>query len=718
MSRALNKGANLFLLVLYSMSIAYLMAQSFGCSLGAAFPLWLGLLCLCLWIASSFRHGIFLGFPPAVLALYLIWRIYGGELALELTDLLDKFTGAYFEHFYAAGSSYVFLNAVNSHTASFLFLAFLLAAYMATALSSPSARVSLGFIGSLPLFAACLAVNGRPGILPVLGLLLFWLLLILGGDKFDPVGNQGRAVFAGTLPAVLLLTAGLLFFGPERYSYSQEDISLSQRFDRLGAALSRWLGEKAGELDLVPPADSAPDNGGDELPDHGSLGSEAEPLDLEAAANRDDLDTVYLEFKTEQDGHIYLRGRSYGEYTGTGWLPAEEGSPADSLPFTAAAAAAAGGQSYEMELSLSFPGECMLIPYYSLLSDGDSFVPSGGEMGYSLKYVVYPASLQGLQLPEEYAQAELAYREYARDVYTRLPQETGEAVRAIAAGAGLVPESPGIIQEVASYIQTLVPYDIGTLPYPSDDFALYFLQEAESGYCVHFATAAAVMYRSLGIPARVTEGFLAQSEPGSFSQVRGENAHAWVEVYVDGTGWLPVEVTGSSGDVQPAPASPIPAVQSPEDSGETVPSSSPTAPTEPSPALPVGIIGTGPEVEEPAGQKLPRLLPALLLPAILVSALPLWRFLRLSARKRSIYQKDGSRAAVAILGWARQAAPFGQAVPREITDTAEKASFSRHTISREELIVCRKLLEKQLHDSFDPASPFKKFIFKYIKALI
>lgn len=79
-----------------------------------------------------------------------------------------------------------------------------------------------------------------------------------------------------------------------------------------------------------------------------------------------------------------------------------------------------------------------------------------------------------------------------------------------------------------------------------------FLQEVKEGYCVQFATAAAMLLRSMGVPARYVEGYIAPSfrrseEPGRagnyISDVRDYNAHAWIEVYAEGIGWMLYETT-------------------------------------------------------------------------------------------------------------------------------------------------------------------------------
>jgi len=110
------------------------------------------------------------------------------------------------------------------------------------------------------------------------------------------------------------------------------------------------------------------------------------------------------------------------------------------------------------------------------------------------------------------------------------------------------------------YLYSLVP---GTTP-EGEDFVDYFLFTQKKGYCTYFASAAALIYRSLGIPARYVTGYVVQPDDifagsvingrqaGWENSVRARritvsdaNAHAWVEVYIDGFGWYPVEVTTS-----------------------------------------------------------------------------------------------------------------------------------------------------------------------------
>ncbi len=84
-----------------------------------------------------------------------------------------------------------------------------------------------------------------------------------------------------------------------------------------------------------------------------------------------------------------------------------------------------------------------------------------------------------------------------------------------------------------------------------------FLFEKRTGHCEYFASAMVLMLRSQGIAARVVGGFLG-AEANSledFYVVRNSNAHAWVEAYVPGRGWLTFDPTPPAGRPIGAPSS-------------------------------------------------------------------------------------------------------------------------------------------------------------------
>ena len=78
----------------------------------------------------------------------------------------------------------------------------------------------------------------------------------------------------------------------------------------------------------------------------------------------------------------------------------------------------------------------------------------------------------------------------------------------------------------------------------ADDPTADFLFGDRTGYCVHFAHAAAFLMRARGLPARVAAGYAATEAArgnGSALLLRAGDAHAWPELYLDGIGWVPFD---------------------------------------------------------------------------------------------------------------------------------------------------------------------------------
>jgi hypothetical protein len=87
---------------------------------------------------------------------------------------------------------------------------------------------------------------------------------------------------------------------------------------------------------------------------------------------------------------------------------------------------------------------------------------------------------------------------------------------------------------------------------PPDDSIEYFVFESKKGYCASYATAMTLMARAVDLPARYVEGFSAyeMTDTGAFL-VRDGHAHAFVEVYIPGAGWLTFDPTVPSYKVMP-----------------------------------------------------------------------------------------------------------------------------------------------------------------------
>ena len=68
----------------------------------------------------------------------------------------------------------------------------------------------------------------------------------------------------------------------------------------------------------------------------------------------------------------------------------------------------------------------------------------------------------------------------------------------------------------------------------------------KQGFCQYYAPTMAVLLRDLHIPTRIVEGFLPGERTGDTEVIRDNNAHAWVEVYFPGYGWIPFDPTGAN----------------------------------------------------------------------------------------------------------------------------------------------------------------------------
>lgn len=176
---------------------------------------------------------------------------------------------------------------------------------------------------------------------------------------------------------------------------------------------------------------------------------------------------------------------------------------------------------------------------------------------------------------EEQAEYLTAYQEECYNNYLQIPDDIRPVLEFYQDEIGTGSSLSEQIALIRRFLTTNYTYDMspGTTP-RGEDFVTYFLGTQKKGYCAHFASAATLLFRSYGIPARYVEGYVAsQSAISERAQATeydvddffsGENilgtsnvveveindgdAHAWVEVFIDGFGWMPVEVTPPSSD--------------------------------------------------------------------------------------------------------------------------------------------------------------------------
>lgn len=97
-------------------------------------------------------------------------------------------------------------------------------------------------------------------------------------------------------------------------------------------------------------------------------------------------------------------------------------------------------------------------------------------------------------------------------------------------------------------------YDLRTAPASSENALTDFLFRGKRGYCEQFASAMAVLLRSVGIPSRVAVGFTPGEREGNQRVITTEDAHAWVEAFFPGQGWVTFDPTPLSDDRAPTPS--------------------------------------------------------------------------------------------------------------------------------------------------------------------
>ncbi|MHB8500231.1 MAG: transglutaminase TgpA family protein [Candidatus Acidiferrales bacterium] len=140
----------------------------------------------------------------------------------------------------------------------------------------------------------------------------------------------------------------------------------------------------------------------------------------------------------------------------------------------------------------------------------------------------------------------LDYPEDVRDTYLQLPAELDpripELARQITERAKNSFDKTVVVE---NYLRSHFAYTLNLTGKPGGDPLAHFLFETRAGHCEYFASAMAIMLRTLGMPTREVNGFL----PGEYNDlagdyiVRASDAHSWVEVYFPGTGWMTFDPT-------------------------------------------------------------------------------------------------------------------------------------------------------------------------------
>ena len=488
------------------------------------------------------------------------------------------------------------------------------------------------------------------------------LLLLTGSVRRDDIGQGSRLIALTALPVMLAMA--LLFLAIPQEGYVNRSKEIQERILSWVEGIPQMMESTVEDLTL------------------NLQGSEQQQINLRNVGARIQQTYAVMDVTAERSGMLYLRGQDYDTYSGIGWSAASNRT--ETFVYES-------GAAETVTISTRSLWDILYLPYYPA---GETTL-TGGMMAneddlqsYTVTRSVLPDSWRE-NIPaggdDETADVQFFGSTAERLRYVTLPGETELGAQAIL--KDILPEGASraeTAEAIAAYVRSSAEYDLATHRMPSGetDFALWFLEDSQTGYCVHFATAAAVLLRAADIPARYVTGYLAEAKAGETVTVTAGNAHAWAEYFEPDLGtWVVLEATPADELEEEASVAATKAE-------ETVPPE-PETPSPPAQAEETAIVPT----QEDAQQKpavdfrwLGRLAKNLLIAAVMLCAIALQRTLRLILRHRA--RGRGSENARAMACWRETellAKLLKEEPPEELELLAQKAKFSQHALSEEEL---------------------------------
>lgn len=420
-------------------------------------------------------------------------------------------------------------------------------------------------------------------------------------------------------------------------------------------------------------------------------GTADERVNLKSVGPKQYQMNIVMEVTAQESGPLYLRGQIYDGYDGLSWSSSGDSDIGENYLLRS--------ESLELTVETKRAQELLYLPYVSYYPLEKGKVENAEKLKhYTVTYTPLaqydqswdrirqenPQELKRfLQLPEATKQQALQW----------LPEQTDSSAGSMWRYA----------QAVAKVVRDSAQYDLRTqsMPGGETDFALWFLEESETGYCIHFASAAAVLLRAAGIPARYVTGYMVSARAGETVRVYQKDAHAWVECYIAGIGWRVLEATPADG-TSPVPQEtvqqPTEIQTAPTEPGDVPQDSQPPQVTRPQVQQPnqsTSPIGGVDGPDQPEKQKLPAWLGTAVWILLAVAAVPFQWQLRLWLRRKRFARGDTNRQAlVRFREIARHCRILRRSPEKEMILLAQKAKFSQHTITAEELAQMDAWLEK------------------------
>ena len=347
--------------------------------------------------------------------------------------------------------------------------------------------------------------------------------------------------------------------------------------------------------------------------------------------------------------------------------------------------------------------------------------------------------------------AEQEYRLFMYDKYTQLPKGTKEKILGLMkqdkqlngffkkdlTSSYFYSSVNDIANAVKKYLGSSCYYTLSPEKTPKgEDFVNYFLTKSHAGYCVHFATSAAVMLRAMGVPARYAEGYIVTSGDylttgaDGWANIRDSRAHAWVEIYEPGLGWQPFDVTPGfnpnrnlTQDNNPVNRPPVSNAEAGSVQAEsTAPSEPETVSSQPAETGSLPALSSS-AAEEPKGNPdfTASAVPFVLIivsAALLFVCMTLKRRIALMHRSKLFALADVNKAAIAIYAYLNELEKFGGEISAEVNDTALKARFSREGITEAERKMMADFARQTARRCYERLPKLGRFKFKYIDNLM
>lgn len=520
-------------------------------------------------IALRIPKGGWIGLGLMVLwGLHFWWKDYLQDMKVLLHILFSHYRAAYgwtLPDFLVGITETEVTFAVTSLAA----VCTMIAGFCLQAASGTGAIIAL----VLPLLPCLVVTDTVPATVWLFAMfVLIGLLLITNHVRKVEPRQAGRLTALMLIP--ILLACSLLFIINPRDSYDKasDEETFGGRVLELLDKLPFVSVDENGDLSLdfgsMPPLGSLPSfgtlppftvgSGGNITPtfilDPSIVDIFKDSVSLGNAGPRNPANVNVMSIVTDFRGTLYLRERGYDIYTGISWD--SSGQIQDVY-----ADSAFLSTSHDVQITTYWAHSNYFLPYYQnpghALEDGHLPNP-----GLETTYTLYANTLISTWQDAWDILNGTPLNQLAADAdFTALPDATRLQAQAILAQIGIT-ENLTVVQaaeRIRNYVRSSATYDLNTPAMPEDatDFALWFLTESDTGYCVHFASAATVLLRAAGIPARYVEGYMT-AVTGKQTVVPAKQAHAWVEYFVQDVGWVVLEATPGGSDTPVPPETTLP----------------------------------------------------------------------------------------------------------------------------------------------------------------